>query len=214
MGADLILCPLAFEAAALRRDLGARARIVVVGPGASAGAAASLIARTNGERPRRVVLAGLCGGLRPTPAAPSIHTILDAAGARWTPPLRAPGEPAVLIGTDDIVGDPRAKADLAARTGAALVDTESHHVARAIAELGVPWGVVRAVSDGPDDALPAGIGSWVDSRGRTRLGAVALACVARPSVVPDVIALGRRSKAALDALATAVRAVLDAECSP
>src|SRR5690606_38896968 len=69
----------------------------------------------------------------------------------------------------------RAAGDL----GAAAVDLESGAIAAAAEHAAVPFAVIRAVADGPDDELPAEVSSWVGPDGETRLAPV-LAAALRP----------------------------------
>lgn len=131
------------------------------------------------------------------------------------PELDQPSDGRVtLLGSDAVIHSPRAKAALGERTGADLVDTESHHFAPACEAAGLRWAIVRAVSDGPGDALPRGVETWVDSQGRTKPNAVAMACLTRPWIIPSLMRLRTNTASALSAMASRLIAVLDAERSP
>ena len=60
----------------------------------------------------------------------------------------------------------------AAALGAAGVDLESGAIAKAAADAGVPFAVIRAVADGPGDELPPSASGWVGADGETRLSSV------------------------------------------
>ena len=62
----------------------------------------------------------------------------------------------VIAGVDAPVADPGHKRALHARTGAVLVDTETHHVARVAAAHGVPFAACRVVVDPAHRPLPPG----------------------------------------------------------
>lgn len=131
------------------------------------------------------------------------------------PELDQPSDGRVtLLGSDAVIHSPRAKAALGERTGADLVDTESHHFAPACEAAGLRWAIVRAVSDGPEDALPRGVETWVDSQGRTKPNAVAMACLTRPWLIPGLMRLRTNTATALEAMASRLIAVLDTESSP
>jgi hypothetical protein len=68
--------------------------------------------------------------------------------------------------------------------------------------------VIRGISDGYNDTLPDGVEQWTSANGRTRIGAV-LGSLARrpmrlPTLVPQLLALGRRSGAAMQAVEEAL----------
>ncbi len=248
----IVLCPLAIEAAAATVAVGGRASVIAAGPGRRIADAVRAAAADPGGRPGLIILAGLCGGLSPTPRAPRIGAVISMTAKRWTAPVIVPAaaddpvsppRPAAavnplapsnrprrlydqpeldqpsdgrvtLLGSDAVIRSPRAKAALGERTGADLVDTESHHFAPACEAAGLRWAIVRAVSDGPGDTLTRGVETWVDSQGRTKPNAVALACLTRPWIIPSLMRLRASTAAALDAMASRLVAVLDAETSP
>ncbi|MEM7722160.1 MAG: nucleoside phosphorylase [Pseudomonadota bacterium] len=111
----------------------------------------------------------------------------------------ATGDP-LIWGSDRIVGGAAAKAALHARTGAVLVDMESHAVARATSDAGLPFLVMRAVSDDAATDLPGYLGQAVKSDGTPNLRAVIAGLIRQPSTLPALIRLGRDTAKALDAL--------------
>ena len=115
-----------------------------------------------------------------------------------TPPL---GGTTVVVTSPDVVTTPAQKRELGREHGAALVDLESSAFAAAAESRGWRWGIVRGVSDGPEDRLPAAIRGWVDERGRARPAKVCLALVRRPGILGSVTRLARRSRAAMAAVA-------------
>lgn len=196
MSPDLyIICPLEIEARALLTlDAVDPARLLISGPGrAVTGAVAQAKAAGAGS----VVLAGFCAGLAPTPIAPPIAEVRAENGAARRPTIRTgTARPVSIVGVDRLLTTPHEKAALREKSGAELADTESHHFAAACEELGLAWGVVRAVSDGPQDALPQESAGWIDAEGRTLTAQVMLDVVRRPSLVGRVRALARASRLA------------------
>jgi hypothetical protein len=87
---------------------------------------------------------------------------------------------------------------------------ESDAFAREAQARGWQWAVVRGISDTVDEALPAGIESWVDDRGRLRIVQVVLAIMANPALLRRLHRLRSRSRAGLAAADAAMRS-LDAE---
>ncbi|MEZ5647655.1 MAG: hypothetical protein R3E60_01585 [Alphaproteobacteria bacterium] len=60
-----------------------------------------------------------------------------------------------VAGSNTALLSPLTKATLFKQTGAAVVDMESHGVARAARDLNLPFGVVRVVSDTASTAIPS-----------------------------------------------------------
>jgi hypothetical protein len=85
---------------------------------------------------------------------------------------------------------------------------ESAAFARVAEAAGWDWQVIRGISDGYNETLPDGVELWTSANGRTRIGAV-LGSLARrpmrlPTLVPQLLALGRRSGAAMQAVEDAL----------
>ena len=207
----LILCPLAIEQRAARKAIGDRARIVTIGPGSAAVRNALASGDLNTET--LLVLFGVAGGLAECPAAPSINEIIDdATGDRWTPTHRLPSADSAgvsLVGVEHPVTSPAEKQVLRAHTGAALVDTESHAIARHCAERNLSWAVVRGVSDGPHDTLPSQAVNWINHAGRTRPTKVGADLVRSPALAPRLVHLARSTHRALAAASIQLRTLLD-----
>lgn len=205
-----ILAPSGFEANRLRRGLSAadvpvRVVQVGVGPGAdfSGAWAESLMAGDT------VILAGVAGALAPTCAAGTAHwasVVIDSEGHRWTPPVqgsRAPAGatsgPVALAGADGVIGTPRDKRTHRERTGACMVDCESASFARVASARGWRWGVVRGISDGADDVVPAWMPQLLRRDGSVDAGAVAGALLANPIRAADLIRSGQSAGRAMHA---------------
>ncbi|MEO1492279.1 MAG: phosphorylase [Pseudomonadota bacterium] len=121
------------------------------------------------------------------------------------PGANVPGRRVSLAGSDTIVPDAAAKADLARVTGAAAVDMETHRVALAARDFGIPCYAIRAVSDPADRALPASAADALGEDGRPRIGHVLLGLARRPQDLPALLSAKRDSDAGLASL----RAVAD-----
>ncbi len=148
-----------------------------------------------------LALASAAAGSDPRPP-PSGGT--DGEGAA------APRPVALLAGSEEVLLDPAAKAELRARTGAAAVDMESHRVAAAAAAAGLPCIAVRAISDPAERALPRLATDALDDRGRPRIGAVLAGLLRHPGDLPALLAAGRDSRAALAALRDAADGLIPA----
>jgi hypothetical protein len=137
-------------------------------------------------------------------------TVVTDDGQRLEPTLGRSGDPAPLIGSADrTLTTARAKEDWARQTGADLVDQESVAFARAAADRGWPWTIVRGVGDGPQAVLPDGIDGWVDDRGRTRAAAVCRAVATGRAGVRQLNRLRSDGLAAMRAAAEIIRHMLD-----
>ncbi|MGE0386720.1 MAG: purine phosphorylase [Gammaproteobacteria bacterium] len=99
-----------------------------------------------------------------------------------------------------VVGTAAAKAALAEATGALAVDMESHAIARAAAELGVPFLAVRAIADDAHMPLPPAALDLVDHFGRPRPVRVAGTLLRRPGLIYTLIATRSAFAHALAAL--------------
>ena len=157
-------------------------------------------------RPDAILSLGIAGGLDPTLMPGSLvvarHVIAEAiwpAHPGWSAALaQACGATlADIAGADTMVATAAAKAALYARTGAVAVDMESAAVAR----LGVPFAVLRAVADTANEALPPAAGVGLDQAGNAAPMRVMRALLRRPQDLPGLIRMAWRSRAALAALA-------------
>lgn len=107
---------------------------------------------------------------------------------------------APVLGSTQIVAGPRAKQELFHRTGAAIVDMESHEVAAVAAEFGIPFLVIRAVADSARRRVPSAASCAISEDGATDIAALIGALLVRPWQLPGLIRLGRDSYAAQSAL--------------
>ncbi|MEM6421576.1 MAG: hypothetical protein AAF698_03230 [Pseudomonadota bacterium] len=160
---------------------------------------------------------GLAGGLAPglTPGDLIVpRTVVSEAGEEWAAapcpsPLEAlaRAQPERLLGVEHVVLDPVDKAKLAAASGAAAVDMESHRVARAAAAAGVAFLVVRALGDPATRALPALAADAIGPDGRPKILRVVLGLIARPTDLPALLRTKRDSDAGHAALQGAAAAI-------
>ena len=97
---------------------------------------------------------------------------------------------------DAMVATPAAKAALRRQTGAAAVDMESHI---AVARAGVPFAILRAVSDPADRALPRAARVGLKADGEADVGAVLRALIARPGELPALLRIAWEAERAFRA---------------
>jgi adenosylhomocysteine nucleosidase len=101
------------------------------------------------------------------------------------------------------------------RTGARAVDMESASIALIAKEAGVPFLVVRAISDAAKVAIPRSVLNSIDKFGRVRFSRL-LPCLARrPLELLALVRLGRNSRVAQATLArVALHARSNLLCPP
>lgn len=105
-----------------------------------------------------------------------------------------------------LIADPAEKARLHAASGALAADMESHIAAEAAATAGLPFAVLRCVSDEAAAALPPAIAVAMKPGGGLALGAVLGSILGRPGQLPHLmrtVAGFNRAYAALKAGAQA-----------
>jgi adenosylhomocysteine nucleosidase len=108
-----------------------------------------------------------------------------------------------LVSVDHVLHSSEDKRFAAMRTAAVAADMESAAIARAAAQAGMPFIVIRVIVDEAADTLPTDIAAWVDGQGRTRIGPL-LKTVLRPSRWQGLRLLATRyrsARATLDRLA-------------
>ena len=187
--------------------MGREARIVggaatmIVG---AAGLAAALARR----RPAGIVSFGLAGGLDPSLKAgdlvvgSAVNGI--AADGAWAARLMA-ALPGARLGAfasgEAMVATPEAKAALFGRIGAVAADMESYLIARS----GIPFAILRAVSDPASRALPRAAQAGFQVDGEVDIGAVLKALIADPRQLPALLRTAREAGAAFRSLRDARR---------
>ena len=158
-----------------------------------------------------IVSFGLCGGLDPRLKVGDLMVATEVVAGNkrfptdpfWTEKLldAMPTARRVrLYGADAIVGDRAAKAALREATAVGAVDTESHRAAVFAHSWGLPFAVVRAVSDDADQTLPEAAVVGLRPDGRPNISAVLKALLARPGELPALIRTSREAGAAFGAL--------------
>ena len=123
--------------------------------------------------------------------------VVNASGKRMQsaafPDHPTAANTAPIYGSDDLIDSAAAKADLAKRTGCASVDMESHAVAKAAGERGLPFYVIRAIADPADQALPPSAAGAVKPDGSIDTFRTVIGLLRRPQDLPHLIALGKQS---------------------
>jgi len=112
-------------------------------------------------------------------------------------PVLSAGEKAALLGT------------LPATERPAVVDMESHAWARAASERGIPWLVLRAISDGAREDLPGWLAACVDPDGGLSRAAAAWRALLDPASWPQLRRLRRRLRVQSEALAALCQRLIE-----
>lgn len=179
--------------------------LVGVGTEPSAATTSALLEATQIDH---VVVVGITGGVAPDAyigqlVHPEVvvhgpsgrehgHSALGgvkAAGAMWT--------------SDELITDAAALAGLVAR-GVVALDMETAAIAHVCDEHGVPWTVVRAVSDLPgDEGIDEQVAGLARPDGSPDLAAVARYVARDPRRVKNLARLGKDMQTAADAAAAA-----------
>ena len=115
----------------------------------------------------------------------------------------------MIYGSDLAVSRTDDKARLFTDYGVRAVDMESHGVARAAREAGLPFLIVRAIADPADRTIPPAALVGLGPDGEQRPFAVMLALLRNPAQVPALIQLARDAKTALRRLAAAAPSVVN-----
>ncbi len=147
---------------------------------------------------RRILSIGICGALSPTLRVGDciVATEVVTEGERiathrpWTTELLAsiPGaQAAAIAGTQSILSDSTEKRRLRETTNAAAADMESHVVAKAAQELGIPFAALRIVSDSAEQTLPPAAVVGMSPTGDIDYRAVFRSVMIRPGQIPALI---------------------------
>jgi adenosylhomocysteine nucleosidase len=105
------------------------------------------------------------------------------------------------FGADLAIASAAEKQALFAGTAALGVDMESHLLARAAAEAGLPFAMIRVICDAADDALPPAALKGVKPDGSTDILAVLGSLLRQPGQIPALRRLARAAAAAERVLA-------------
>jgi hopanoid-associated phosphorylase len=119
---------------------------------------------------------------------------------------RLPGARVVdVTGSDGIATTPHAKRDIHAATGASAIDMESHVVAHVALARGLPFAVLRVVSDPVHRAVPDAARVGLDARGKADARAVLRALCGAPRQALPLARTALDAGVALRALSAARR---------
>lgn len=168
---------------------------------------------------RALISFGVAGGTAPQATAGAVllaDKVIDgdicfATDANWREKLGellAGGGPVIegpIAGVDKMISSAEAKRQIYTASGALACDMESHAVARVAGESGVPFMVVRAISDPDHREVPKWILRCLTPDGGIRYGRLLAALARRPWNLPTLMALGGDSKKAFAGLRRVAR---------
>jgi len=176
-------------------------------------------------RPRLVIAIGVAGAVSPQLALGDTlvaHQVMREQGDAW--PASAPllaaaarltqARPGALISIPRLattVADKRRLAAVAAARApglAAAVDLESAAFVAAAAARGLPWLILRAISDVASEELPALLNECLDDGGAVRRARLAVGLFGQPAALLQLLLLRQRVRSCAEALAAAATSVL------
>ena len=177
-------------------------------------------------RARVVIAIGVAGALSPELAKGELlvaHRVMRENGNAWQAPppwlagaaQLAGARPAALISAPRLaatVADKERLRSLAAERAPGLmaaVDLESAAFAAAAAARGLPWLILRAISDTAVEELPPLLNRCLDEGGAIRRRLLAARLFSQPSTLPQLLMLRQRVRACAAVLATATTAIIE-----
>jgi adenosylhomocysteine nucleosidase len=143
-----------------------------------------------------VVVCGVAGGIVPTSVIGEVivpDTLVEmSTGAELKPDPLGHLDPKGKVATvDELITDPGQLAGLV-DDGVVAVEMESTGVARVCEKRGVPWSVVRSISDRPHDGLTDdGVMDLLKPDGSVDVLSAVRVMIARPSRIRRFMRLGR-----------------------
>jgi nucleoside phosphorylase len=224
-GAVALVTALPEELAALRRlsragGLGGR-RILLARTGDGARRAATLDAFLAVHPADLVIGAGVAGGLSPDLAIGDVVVAMAVRDPDGPAPLPDPtwtrraldqgARGATFVSSRDVLATSEAKATAlaalpAGTTGA--VDMESAAWARAASARGVPYVIVRAISDAANEPLPSLLAGCLDPEGGISRSRVIGRALVHPSSLPELWRLRLRIRDAMERLVDFIERLL------
>lgn len=203
--------------------LGGRAvEIAVTGDGArNARAGAEALLRRGGFQ--SLLVLGVSGALTPDLQTADLIVAArvrdeegrahDAPGAQVAAVAQATGARAALVLSARKIADTLDEKTRLARAAAAeadgrpaVVDLESAAYVAAAEQAGLPWLVLRAISDTAGEALPAILNRSADASGSVNRGRVLRGLFSDPGALPQLLALRKRVGQCSEVLARAAEA--------
>jgi len=188
-----------------------RIALIEAGVGQTAAQQATRIV-IDGHHPKNIIAAGICGGLSPQLSHNAI-VIPQEIGKKnntsfQTVPTmteashhKKPVE-GLLITEDSVACTIEEKEVLNATTGAIAVDMESWWIAQEAIHAGIPWSVIRTVSDVASETISSDVAALASIKTTSRQAGTALRMAwKRPSILVELAELRENAHQAASALA-------------
>lgn len=182
-----------------------RAIAVCAGMGRERTALAFSIAETRGLL-SSVISVGYAGALRAGIQRGTIWWPSTVIDTQMEGRYECSGGSGTLISVDRVLKLEEKRA-MGERWRADLVDMEAATVARLAVERGLPFRMLKVVSDEAGDQLPD-FNAFIDNRGQLREAAFAGHVLTRPWRIPATIRMGRNAARGSRAIAAALREVI------
>ena len=187
-----------------------RSRCEVLVAGSDNSTLATKIDAVTEHGARAILSFGLCGALSPGIAVGAVVIANEVVSQdeRWRPDeawsnvlgSACGATIGVVGGSDSVLLTQDSKAAMHRQTGAIAVDMESRIVARVAVARGVPFAVLRAVSDDAHHTLPPAAAFGLNREGRVDYSAVFLSVLDEPSQIAALIRTARDTNTAMKAL--------------
>lgn len=184
-----------------------------VGPSVAARTAEDLLDRFTVDH---VVVCGIAGGIDATTPVGRVvipEVVVEvASGREFRPVTLGGGHLSGTVGTvDELIMDPVRLSALMDQ-GLCALEMESSGVGAVCDARGVPWSVIRVISDRPDDGLTEeGVMDLLRPDGSSDTVGALRMLVSRPERIPRFLRLGRDASAAAHRAARCTLEALDAE---
>ncbi|HEV8268264.1 MAG TPA: hypothetical protein VGR00_08530 [Thermoanaerobaculia bacterium] len=224
VGPLLVVSALPEELVSSKKRLSGRRFVFGVTGDGPANAARALEAFIEKHRPRAIVAIGIAGALSPGLRFGDVLVAerIVGDGATAPPPdagllasaERAGARRSTLVTVTAPVTSVGEKEKLLSELGTAglvAVDMESAAWARVAASHGVPFVVLRAISDDADTALPVFLAGCLGVDGGIDRGRVVRYALVHPAVVPSLVALRKVLVGAAERLGPVVEIVASTE---
>lgn len=171
-----------------------------------------------GHRPYWIIHPGFAGGLDPALKHTDVvlpTEVVTAEGNLVPIPIRPellPGGITTgrLLTVDQIARKAAEKEAWREKSGAAVIDMESHAVAELCQAMNLRWVGLRVITDTATDELPPEILTITGPTGAFRLGATIGALWSRPATVKDLLKLREHAQNASEKIAHYVNHLIDA----
>ncbi len=89
------------------------------------------------------------------------------------------------------------------QSGAWVIDDESIFVGQFASERGIPFAIMRTISDGADDTVPPAARNALNSNGNANIAEVLMSTLSDPAQLPDLIRIWREFNLSIAELGTA-----------